>query len=70
MSCLVQAEGREAGESVMLEDGSSVSLVAAITQLDDLVASEDPHSGDCVVYVLKEPFLLPSEAADIDSWRL
>ena len=54
----------------MLEDGSSVSLEAAITQLDDLVASEDPHSGDCVVRLLKEPFLLPGDAAEIDSWRL
>lgn len=66
----MQAEGREPGESVMLEDGSSVSLMAAITQLDNLVAVEDPHSGDCVVHLLKEPFLRPGEAVDTDSWRL
>lgn len=54
----------------MLENGSSCSLETAIAQLDDLVAMEDPHSGDCVVRMLKEPFILPDESAEIQSWHI
>ena len=54
----------------MLEDGSSVSLEVAIAQLDELVALEDPHSGDCVLRMLKEPFIMPEESAEIQSWHI
>ena len=54
----------------MLEDGSSVTLEAAIRQLDEHVALEDPHSGDCVLRMLREPFILPHESAEIQSWNI
>lgn len=66
----MQAAERRAGELVMLEDGSSVSLEVAIAQLDELVALEDPHSGDCVLRMLKEPFIMPEESAEIQSWHI
>ena len=54
----------------MLEDGSSVDVEGALRQLDEMVGVEDPHSGDCVVRLLQEPFVTAEESQVVASWRL
>ena len=56
--------------AVMLEDGSTVDVEGALKQLDDMVAVEDPHSGDCIVRLLQQPFIQPEESEEVASWQL
>ena len=56
--------------TVMLEDGSAVDADGALRQLDDMVAVEDPHSGDCIVRLLQKPFVLHEESEEVASWQL
>lgn len=52
-------------------NGSSTTAATAATQLDMLIASEDPYSGESVVRMLTRPFIdLPTEAKELQSWAV
>ena len=47
-----------------------MDVEGALRLLDEMVGVEDPHSGDCVVRLLQEPFIAAEEAEEAASWRL
>ena len=61
---------RTAATPIMLEDGSTVDVEGALRLLDEMVGVEDPHSGDCVVRLLQEPFIALEESQEVASWQL
>lgn len=61
---------RSAATPIILENGSSVDVEGALRLLDEMVGVEDPHSGDCVVRLLQEPFVAAEESQEVASWRL
>lgn len=52
-------------------NGNSATSAAAAAQLDTLIATEDPFSGESVIRMLTRPFIdLPTELSELQSWAV